>query len=314
MFNPSNLKGPVYIAASFALPLIVSYNIYNFSGLTSLTAWCFFMFAAVHMVYGELSRRYDTMDNVKTGIATDKELFWLYMMVGANITHFGVLAFIHFFADQWQFPLNPDGSIWSNVNGVIKIFVIFSLIKFAWKPSIIQGQGPVIDYGERGYWKITKHPVMAQMLVLCSLYFLQRMELTNINLWLVGFLAIGLIHQNNRKSKVLKDKPGLDLRKFPIAFYEEFFQKPKEDCFISPKFDLLTVIVVSAIVWLGNDHSFLFLMWGVVTLMSFFGSWYAFGFNVSNENYQNYLAKSLPHNLENEERNLEKSSKPEIAS
>jgi len=55
-------------------------------------------------------------------------------------------------------------------------------------------------------------------------------------------------------------------------------------------------------------------MWGVVTLMSFFGSWYAFGFNVSNENYQNYLAKSLPHNLENEERNLEKSSKPEIAS
>ncbi len=288
MFNLANLKGPVYITLSFALPLLLAFYVYEFSGISGLTAWCFFMFVAVHMAYGEGVRRFDTMNSLKAGTASGQEIFWYYMMLGSNLTHFAVLCHVHFLASQWQFPMSLDGSLAMNINALLKLLVIFSMVHYAFRPSVVNSQAADVEYGDRGYWRITKHPLLMHLLILLVLLFLQRIELMNINLWLVVFIMIGIIHQNSRKKEELKGKPGFSLRYVHTAFHEEFFMRAKSDRFVSPIVDLLIIILVSIGTWIGNDHIALISIYVMVLGMSAKGLWYAYGFNASNENYLKY--------------------------
>ncbi len=231
MISLSNLKSPTYIIISLAVPLLFSITAYNFTDITGLTAWCFFIFVAIHMLYGELSRRFNSMEHLKSGTASNIERFWMFMMMGSNLTHFCILAHIHFLSAQWKLPFNLEGLLWENIQGYAKLLVIFSLIHFALKPSVIKGQAAAVKYGERGYWRITKHPLLIHLVILSILFFLQRIDLANMHLWLIGYLIIGIAHQNSRNKEALEGKPTFTLTKMPIAVYEEFFKKPADDCF-----------------------------------------------------------------------------------
>ena len=288
LLHAAHLRGPFYICLSFAVPAILCFFVYELFGTSVLMAWCFLMFVAVHLLFGEFVRRFDSVTSMRTGTASKQERFWYFMMVGANLTHYGVITHIHYASSQWRPPFNIDASWWINIHGLVTFAAIFSLVFFVLKPSVITEQGPSVEYREHGYWRMTKHPALMHLFLLFFLFFLEDPEFSNINLWFMLYLVIGIAHQNSRNSEALADKPNFDPMHAPRAIYEEFFEKPTEDCFISPKIDLLIVVLLSFGIWIGGNQLFFFAILAIVTVMSGMGCWYAYGLKVTNENFLDY--------------------------
>lgn len=286
----SYLRGPLYIFLSFAIPASICFVVYELYGVTSLLIWCFVMFVGVHMLYGEGARRHNSMHNMRAGTASKQVHFWFFMMIGANLAHYGIIAVVWATSNQWHTPLDSNESVWFNVHSLLTLAVLFSLVFFTLKPSVIKEQGPSVEYGGHGYWKMTRHPLMMHLFVVFFLFFLERVELTNISLWFMLYLVIGVSHQNNRNKEAVAGKPNFDLRQAPRAFFEEFCEKPKANCFLSPKTDLVIVTVLSLMIWIGGDQLFFVAILGIVSVMSAMGCWYAFGLKVTNENYLEYRA------------------------
>lgn len=282
------LRGPLYVFLSFAIPAVICIAIYELYGTANLLIWCFAMFVGVHILYGEIVRRHHSMENMRAGTASKQEHFWFFMMIGANLAHYAVIAFIWAATNQWHRPFNVDAGVWFNVHSLLTLAVVFSLVFFTLKPRVITGQGPSVAYEAQGYWKMTRHPLMMHLLLIFFLFFLEEPGLFNINLWFMLYVVIGLVHQNSRNKEALAGKPNFDLRRAPAAMVEEFFQKPAGNCFFSLKIDLSIVTVLSVIIWIGGDQLFFIAILGIVTVMSAVGCWYAFGLKVTNEDYVNY--------------------------